>query len=124
MRTTILAGLLLVFALGVYAGDHPTYLRMAPGAQIDIGHGFKATNVFLRSGMVSYILGEIINTSGKSYDSVFIEITVYGDNGILLDTGSDGFSNFDKNSRRAFYMSIAVDAKKVKSYKISTTSVY
>ena len=68
-------------------------------------------------------IGEIANRSGKSYDLASFAITVYGENGEVLDVGYINVTNFAAGQTRTFEVNfLEPSARRMKRYRIQFES--
>lgn len=67
------------------------------------------------------VTGEITNNSGKFYIAASFNVSVYDEDGTLIDTGLCCISSFKKGHTRSFYTMLAVDVESVASYKIDSS---
>ena len=87
--------------------------------EISAGNEFYYKNVSLQSDQYELgCIGEIINKSGHNYTLVNFIISVYDDNGKLLDTSFINVSNIKNNETKSFLTYLKVKAEAIKKYKI------
>ncbi|HCC07267.1 MAG TPA: hypothetical protein DEP72_03745 [Clostridiales bacterium] len=91
---------------------------------LNAGDGFIYKNTSFKQSTSIYAeaIGEMTNTSGKDYDYAFFTLSVYDENGALLETSSINIKNLKNNETKSFSSILQTDKIKIKTYKIQFES--
>jgi hypothetical protein len=91
-----------------------------PAAPAIPGQGFDSKNVIMRSEFgVLRVVGEVTNKSGRGYSMANLRVTLYDNNGKLIDTGNAIVSNIANGQTKSFEAPfVGVTTSQVDKYKI------
>jgi hypothetical protein len=100
--------------------DRSAIKEKAPTERVPAGSGFYYSNVSFKTGMLGpECVGEITNSSGRDYQIANFILSVYDQNGRLLETAYINVSNIDSGVTKSFQaFLLSTSMNEVAKYKV------